>query len=170
MSRTNFRCGVGIMIQRRTSCRLAVALVALGTSLLADERASTAATPSTIQTCGTSRVRVSNIGLPEIRGVATHGVKLWALLFYQPPAVAGKDLKIVVDMTSSGPPHILAIGPTGQAVQHEWIEQHTGSNWKRPGDEWGTGWNLPAVGCWRLHATRRNASGNIWLNVGQAPQ
>jgi hypothetical protein len=94
---------------------------------------------------------------------------LWALLFYHPPAVAGTQLKIVVRMTGSGPFHIKALGPDGQTVKHTWIEAHSGSNWTRPGDEWGTGWKLPTAGCWHLHAMRPHASGNIWLEVVKGP-
>ena len=92
------------------------------------------------------------------------------MLFYDPPAVVGADLEIVVKMTGSGPFHILAVGPGEQIVKHGWTELHGGSNWKRPGDAWGTGWKLPSAGCRRLHATRRNAGGNIWLEIVPAPR
>lgn len=149
------------------SGRLGLLLLALFSSLMLDPAVSSAATQSTTQSCAQSKPHNSNTGFPEVRGVATHGAKLWALLFYQPPAAVGTDLKIVVDMTSSGPFHISAIGPRGQTARPVWIEPHDGSNWNRPGDEWGTGWNLPTPGCWHLHVTRRHASGNIWLQVVQ---
>ena len=82
------------------------------------------------------------------------------------PGPAGKDLKIVIRMTGSGPLHIAAHGPHGQVVHTIWgPEAHGGSTWNRPGDEWGTGWQFPAPGCWRIHATRHHARSNIWLSV-----
>ncbi len=159
-----------MQFQQRVAWRLTLVLVSLSAGLLLGERASTEASVLSAQTCGQAQPSPSKSGFPEVRGVATHGVKLWALLFYHPPAVAGTDLKIVVRMTASGPFHISAIGPGGQFGRRLWIEPHTGSNWNRPGDEWGTGWKLPTAGCWRLHVTRRHARGNIWLQVAQAPQ
>jgi len=109
----------------------------------------------------------SKIGLNEVQGVAPHG-SLWALLFYAPPAATHTTEKIVIRMTGSGPLHIEADGPRGGTV-HPYFgpEPHTGSNWIRPGDEWGTGWRFPGPGCWRLHASRRHAIGDIWLRVVQ---
>ena len=157
-------------LQQRVAWRVTLVLVALSAGLLLGEHASVAATMPQVQTCGQAQPSPSNAGFPEVRGVASHGVKLWALLFYRPPAVAGTNVKIVVKMTGVGPFHISALGPSGQTVRRLWIEPHVGSNWNRPGDEWGTGWKLPNAGCWRLHVTRRHASGNIWLQVVQASQ
>ena len=120
---------------------------------------------SAVESCGSARVTASNAGFPEVRGVTTRGVKLWALLFYHPPATSDSDVKIVIKMTGSGAFHIRAVGPAWTIVKHTWIEPHTGSNWNHPGDEWGTGWRFPSAGCWRLHATRRQASGDISLQV-----
>jgi hypothetical protein len=115
--------------------------------------------------CATSVPTPSNTSLPEVRGVTTRG-KLWALLFYRPPAAAGTTEKIVVRITGKGPIHLVGIGPAGQTIQPAWgPERHGGSNWNRPGGEWGTGWRFPAVGCWHIHAKRSGASGNVWLEV-----
>jgi hypothetical protein len=122
------------------------------------------AAPGLAAGCDTSAPAASNAGFPEVRGVAKHG-KLWALLFYHPPAATNTDLKIVLRMTGSGQLHVKAIGPAGQQERPRWVEKHGGSNWNRPGDEWGTGWRLPTAGCWRLHATRKHVTGNVWLTV-----
>jgi hypothetical protein len=149
--------------------RVALALFVLWANLVLGAQVSTAAPVPATQMCGQSQPSSLKTGLSEVRGFAIHGVKLWALLFYQPPAVAGADLKIVVRVTGSGPFHIKAVGPEGQTVKHTWMEYHSGSNWNRPGDEWGTGWQLPTAGCWHLHVTRRSTSGNIWLAVVPGP-
>jgi hypothetical protein len=122
------------------------------------------AAPGLAAGCDASAPAASNAGFPEVRGIAKHA-KLWALLFYHPPAAANTDLKIVLRMTGTGPLHVKAIGPAGRQVRPQWVEKHGGSNWNRPGNEWGTGWRLPTAGCWRLHATRKRVTGNVWLMV-----
>jgi hypothetical protein len=108
---------------------------------------------------------LGSIGAWEVRGVITGG-RLWALLFYAPPAPALTEVKIVIRMTGSGPFHVRALGPRGGRISPVWgPEAHGGSNWNRPGDEWGTGWKFRAPGCWRLHARRSHLTGDIWLQV-----
>jgi hypothetical protein len=122
-----------------------------------------AATPRA-EHCTTSVPSRVTSGLPEVRGIAKHGT-LWALLFYDPPATAGSDLKIVLRMTGSGSLRVRALGPAGQTLRPQWVEPHLGSSWNRPGREWGTGWNLPTAGCWHLHAALQGVTGNVWLQV-----
>jgi hypothetical protein len=42
---------------------------------------------------------------------------------------------------------------------------HTGSDYTRPGDEWGAGYRFSEPGCWTLRARRGVASANVWLKV-----
>jgi hypothetical protein len=103
----------------------------------------------------------SAIGLPEVQATSAHG-SLWLLLFGD--TKVGVDLKNVWRMTGTGDLHLLAIGPRGQRVSPDWgPEAHGGSNWNRPGDEWGAGFTVPVAGCWDLRATRDNTSGDAWL-------
>ena len=60
---------------------------------------------------------------------------------------------------------IAAHGPSGETVKAKWITSHGGSNWDRPGAEWGTGFVLPEPGCWDFSVSRGNASGNVWFLV-----
>ena len=39
------------------------------------------------------------------------------------------------------------------------------SNYRRPGDEWGTGFRFTGSGCWHIHLTRDDTSGDVWLNI-----
>jgi len=115
-----------------------------------------------------SSLHTSAAKFPEVQGTAT-GVQLWALLFTVPLVSPGKEIKIVWRMTGAGPLHLSTRGPRGtQARLTFGPEEHGGSNWNRPGDEWGTGFIFPVVGCWDLHATRGSASGDVWLVVQQA--
>lgn len=108
-----------------------------------------------------SSIQTSAIGLPEVQGTSSDA-SLWLLLFG--PTKIGSDLKIVWRMTGTGDLHLTAIGPQGQHIAPDWgPEAHSGSNWNRPGDEWGAGFTMPVAGCWDLHASRGNVSGDAWL-------
>lgn len=118
-------------------------------------------------------------GAPEIRGTLAHG-SLWALLF-PPPGLAwpnhrvasfGRALgeyKIVWRMTGSGPLRLVARGPGGLVRRPVWGPQgHGGSNWDRPGDEWGAGFAFRRPGCWRIEATRGSRTGAVSLLLRRA--
>ena len=82
------------------------------------------------------------------------------------PPLANSEVKIVWRMTGSGTFNIVAISPSGMKVPpSQGPSEHLGSNWNRPGDEWGTVFIFPVAGCWDLHATRDNAFGDVWLKV-----
>lgn len=71
------------------------------------------------------------------------------------PVRLGKVTKIVWRMTGSGPITIAAISPNGDRIVPDWgPEEHVGSNWDRPGDEWGTGFRFTEAGCWIVRAAR----------------
>jgi len=127
----------------------------------------TTPTASALKNCQpTSPIDQSSVGV-EVRGTATNA-ELWGLIQSTSgiPPQAKTDVKIVWRMTGSGDFHVVALGPHNMRIVPLWgPEEHLGSNWHRPGDEWGTGFNFPVVGCWDLHATRNNASGDVWLKV-----
>jgi hypothetical protein len=103
--------------------------------------------------------------MPELRGVA-RGADLWALAFAPLPFARGKEIKIVWRMTGSGPLEISAILPDGTRAKRTFgPEEHSGSSWHRPGQEWGTGFVFPKAGCWRLHLARTTGAGDVWLPV-----
>ncbi len=108
-----------------------------------------------------SPIQASAIGLPEAQGTSANA-SLWLLFFAD--TKAGKDVKIVWRMTGTGDLHLVAIGPQGQRIAPDWgPEAHQGSNWNRPGREWGAGFTMPTAGCWDLHASRADASGDAWV-------
>jgi hypothetical protein len=75
-------------------------------------------------------------------------------------------VKIVWRMTGSGDFTIVALGPSGMKIPpSQGPIKHLGSDWNRPGDEWGTVFTFPVAGCWDLHATRGNAFGDVWLEI-----
>jgi hypothetical protein len=118
-------------------------------------------------TCSaTADIRPSSRGLPERQGTGV-GATLWALFFLSgPQLIAGTEVKVVWRMTGSGKLSITAIGPNGTTIKPVWgPEGHLGSNWNRPGSEWGTGWVFPTDGCWTFNAKRSEGSGQLVVRV-----
>jgi hypothetical protein len=82
------------------------------------------------------------------------------------PPRAGEQLKIVWRMTGSGPLRVAVVAPDGSARPLAFGPQrHTASSFRGPGDEWGTGLRFDTAGCWHIHLTRSDTSGDIWLDV-----
>jgi hypothetical protein len=102
----------------------------------------------------------------EIRGQTAGEVELWALLFSDYPLPRAEEVKIVWRMTGGGDLMLEAAGPNGQQLLPIWgPEAHTGSNWNRPGAEWGSGFNFPQSGCWTIRATRGGNTASVGLLV-----
>lgn len=97
------------------------------------------------------------------------GINGWALLWERPPWVPGKEVKVVWRVSGSGELVLIAHGPEGTEVRPSFgPERHMGSNYNRPGDEWGSGFILPSPGCWELEVVRGESSASIWLLVEKA--
>jgi hypothetical protein len=104
---------------------------------------------------------------PEVQGSGDNAT-LYGLIMAQTPMPvhADEDVKIVWRMTGSGPLQLSTVSPEGTAVALQWgPEAHGGSNYDRPGDEWGAGYLFPTAGCWRLHAQRTTGSADVWLEL-----
>ena len=127
-------------------------------------------TPTATQpACQPSPVQPSKNGFPEIQGTMASDVELWALLVFD-TARAGTDEKIVWRMTGTGKFDVQARHQDGTIIHPIWgPEYHGSSNWERPGDEWGTGFNFPEPGCWTLTVTRGALTGDIRLEVLAPP-
>jgi len=108
----------------------------------------------------------------EVFGTAV-GAQLWALGATTPDGdsaaldgVIGGQKKIVFRMTSGVPNNFYAIGPDGSRVPPVWgPDAHAGSNWNRPGSEWGAGFVFTQPGCWQIHAGSPPAQGDVWLSI-----
>jgi hypothetical protein len=103
----------------------------------------------------------------EIHG-ASIDATVWGLALgpgHLPPH-AGEELKIVWRMTGSGPLRVVFAAPDGTARPLAFgPEPHSSSSYKRPGDEWGTGFRFDTAGCWHIHLMRADTSADVWSDV-----
>lgn len=111
--------------------------------------------------------------VPLVQGTG-HSATLWGLLMFAHPLPArvGDQEKIVWRMTGPGPTvTLLAVGPDGTLHRLLWGPAfHTGSNFDKPGDEWGAGYVFTEPGCWDLRAVRGAATADVWLTVISQPR
>jgi hypothetical protein len=107
-------------------------------------------------------------GFTEVRGTS-HAIQMWGLIMVAGPVQplhVKEDVKIVWRITGSGPLHLATVGPDGRRHRLQWgPELHGGSNYNRPGDEWGAGYRFDRPGCWTLRATRGSSSASVWLKI-----
>lgn len=107
----------------------------------------------------------SNLGFPEAQGT-TSALDLWSLFLGGIPAVK-EDGKIIwrIGASFQEPLSIVGLGPHGLHLLPLFLERHAGSNWDRPGGEWGSGFNFPVAGCWDLHVTGGTTVGDVWIVI-----
>jgi hypothetical protein len=68
-------------------------------------------------------------------------------------------------MTGTGSLHVVADGPDRVQTIPTGVQEHGGSNWNKPGDEWGTGIVFSVPGCWEVHLWRDDTSGSASLVI-----
>jgi len=129
----------------------------------------TASTPTTTEpVCQPSPILESPNSFPEIQAAMHSEGEIWALLFFG-EAHANKDLKIVWRIAAPEPGTEVgfqAQNKEGMILQPIWGPTfHPESTWERPGMEWGTGFNFPEPGCWRITAKLGETEGEISLDV-----
>ena len=78
--------------------------------------------------------------------------------------MVGTELKLVLKRTL-GRAATTATAPDGTRRQPTWQQGHGTSNWERPGNEWGTGWQITEPGCWRIHVGAVKAGADLWFKV-----
>ena len=106
----------------------------------------------------------------EVQGVATDA-SVYGLLFlgHSLPIRSGEELKIVWRMTGNGDLSVTSTSPTNRpGVLTFGLELHTGSNFNRPGEEWGTGFKFDEAGCWHIHLQRTVGAGDVWIDIAKS--
>jgi len=115
--------------------------------------------------CKPSKIQKSQNDFLEVQGNMKSDGEIWALLFFE-TAHTNEDEKIVWRVTGEVDEfQAEARSEAGTIITPIWAEYHGGSNWQRPGQEWGTGFNFPTPGCWRITVTRGETTGEIDLEV-----
>jgi len=112
-----------------------------------------------------SPLDVSNTGYQEAQGTS-RGTTLWVLFEGGYPG-AGSDSKLIwrLGPLFHEPLRFVGLGPQGQQQLPLFVTAHGGSNWTRPGDEWGTGFHFPVAGCWDMRVTGGMAVGDVWIVI-----
>jgi hypothetical protein len=109
-------------------------------------------------------------GFPEVEGSSTK-VQLWGLIMAgraDKPVQVNEQVKIVWRVTGSGELRLTSIAPDGRTQPLQWgPDLHLSSTYTRPGQEWGGGYLFTQPGCWDLHASRGDATADVWLKVGR---
>lgn len=106
----------------------------------------------------------------EVQATGSDGVTGYGLTF-GPDAdsiVAGPEsMKMAVRMTGSGALAVHVIAPDGSERSLDWgPELHGGSNFDRPGAEWGIGYTFDEPGCWQIAFERGEADrADFWFDV-----
>lgn len=108
---------------------------------------------------------LSASGFLEARGTGV-GRAAWALLWVEPPWRSNQEVKVVWRMSGGGDLRIVAHGPADEVIEpSQGPTRHSGSNWNRPGAEWGTFFALPTPGCWTLAASNGDFTSRVFLIV-----
>ena len=155
---------------RRLLRCLTISIVLAACTPISNQQGATATQSTSVATqpaCQASQIRPSKIVVPETQGTMKSDGEMWALLFFD-QAKAKEDEKIVWRITGTGKQFdVQAKHEDGTIIRPSWIEYHGSSNWERPGEEWGTGFNFPKPGCWTLTVTRGTTIGEIRLDVSR---
>jgi hypothetical protein len=107
------------------------------------------------------------VGGREVIGSGS-GARLWGLIMARqiPPAAGKTVVKIVWRMTGAGSLKQVGYSFHGKPLSLAWGPVlHGGSNYSRPGIEWGAGYRFSTPGCYRLTARRTHGRGFVWLRV-----
>ncbi len=134
----------------------------------ADPLATNPATPAVDDRCDVvTPINTDNPQGPELVGDAADAT-LYGLMFIQGPLPirVGDEVKIVWRMTGQGELSIRFVDPAGSDRPLVFgPERHGGSNFDRPGDEWGSGFRFDRAGCWQIQLERDVGVGNVWIDV-----
>ena len=118
----------------------------------------------------TAPLAVPTQSLPSVPGqevrASSTTMQAWALLYEPSPWKPGQEVKVVWRATGTGDFRVVAIGPQSQEVPPvSGPTKHFGSNWERPGEEWGTFFRLNEPGRWQLRVQRGSSTATLPLEV-----
>ena len=138
-----------------------------GITIVSGTSSGASGTPATM--CPVTPQAPSTLGMPEMHAEIVGIADVWALLLSGSKTSVNGATLIIWRATGSGPFQVVASGPgNARLLPVNGPDPHPeGSNWQRPGDEWGTNFIFPTPGCWQLQVTRgTDLTASIWLSVG----
>jgi hypothetical protein len=103
----------------------------------------------------------------EVKGTSRTG-QLYGLIFQNGPITTHTEVKIAWRITGTGSGKLTTsvTSPSGRLEAELWgPELHGGSNYARPGTEYGTGYIFDEPGCWRLHFVNGDNEADAFLQV-----
>lgn len=104
--------------------------------------------------------------------LATTRTKLvaWGLLLADVPIVAGEEVKLVVRLSDDDDDiRASATSGIGSTIDPTWGPKdhgEAGSNYGRPGREWGMAFIFPEPGCWQVELATEAGESSFWIEVG----
>ena len=138
----------------------AVAVVACTPSETDDDATATATSPADKE-CSLGPVEEDG----GVAGEAVNG-EFWVLAPGEEMLTVGRDIKVVFRLTGSGPAAAFIVSPDGERVELTGrLQPHTGSNFDRPGEEWGAFFEPDEPGCWELIVERGDTTGVLPLPI-----
>ena len=120
-----------------------------------------------------SPIRIAGAsGFPEVQATPSGGTGAYGLVMTDdavPLRASRSVVKVVWRITGEGSLRVGLTDPSGRAVPLVWgPEAHGGSTYTRPGQEWGTGFRVTSIGCWRIRLERGSGRADVWFDVGPA--
>lgn len=106
-----------------------------------------------------------NPELAEIRGNA-EGAQIWALIPRRPPPRAKEQVEIVLRMSGSGRPDLIALASGGPlAYPKRGPRKRLASEWEGLGEEWVSTFVFPQAGCWQIMVSRGSKIGYVSFKI-----
>ena len=95
---------------------------------------------------------------------------MWAWFMAAYPPQAGVSDKTIWRLDGPGisaaAPAFSLVGPASETAHLDWGPAfHDSSSWTRPGNEYGTGLLFPTAGCWDVHVTAGQVTGDVYVVV-----
>lgn len=106
------------------------------------------------------RIPERNLAFGVVVGTTTPGQSMHAVM--EPVIRAREEAKIVLRLTGTGTLTTYATNESAARIDPTLVQPHSGTSGGQ-GDEWGVFFRFPDAGCWRIHAERGDAAGDIWF-------
>ena len=158
------------LMNSRGLAALAFAFVSVSSCGGSRPQPSACVNESPIETIESSAISSNDNQRRKANVLSTSSSNGWAagLLFLKHtlPIRSGDEVKIVWHVTGQGPLSLQYFDPSGAKRPLTFgPTEHLESNFDRPGDEWGAGFQFDRKGCWHIRLSRKGTSADAWVAV-----